>query len=101
MTVRVAHVVENFLSQCESSLIYSDESLQDYIVMRLESIITNIEELIQCVGTNIQLNQLRYRAQNYLRRFRPFSSLCALLVTGINMPTVVRHVTTVVDLGWI
>ena len=46
MTLSVARAVENFLYQCESCVTNSDESLRDNIVMRLESIITNLEKFM-------------------------------------------------------
>ena len=76
VTLSVARAVENFLYQCESCVTNSDESLRDNIVMRLESIITNLEKFMQYVGSNTHLHQLRSRAQSFLQRFQPFLSAC-------------------------
>ena len=51
----VVPAVENFLSECARSVATTDVSLRDYFCLRLDSIIMNLEELMQCVGTNCQL----------------------------------------------
>ena len=69
----VVPAVENFLSECARSVATTDVSLRDYFCLRLDSIIMNLEELMQCVGTNCQLQHLREQARMYHNRFERFS----------------------------
>ena len=48
----------------------------------------NLEELMQCVGTNCQLQHLREQARMYHNRFERFSNLCTKPVVSINAPNV-------------
>ena len=43
------------------------ESLGDYLAMRLESIITNLEELMEYIGSHSQLHRLQSHACEYIR----------------------------------
>ena len=46
----VVHIVECFLSECASSVMSNDESLLDYLSLRLDSVIRNLEEMMQYFG---------------------------------------------------
>ena len=61
----VVQAVESFLSECASSVATNDESLCDYMSLRLDSVIQNLEELMQYIGSHSQLQHLREQAHKY------------------------------------
>ena len=87
----VVHIVESFLSECTSSVMSNDESLLDYLSLRLDSVIRNSEELMQYVGSHSQLQCLREQAHNYLRRFECSINVCTQPVVCINPPCLERQ----------
>ena len=87
----VVQAVESFLSECASSVATNDESLCDYMSLRLDSVIRNLEELMQYVGSHSQLQRLREQAHKYLHRFERSINTCTQPVVGINSPGVERQ----------
>lgn len=77
----VVQTVEGFLSECASSIMTNDELLRDYLSLRLDSVIRNLEEVMQYVGSHSQL-RLRGQAHEYLHRFEHFSSGCGPVYNG-------------------
>ena len=80
--------MESVLSECESSIVSNDASLCEYFSLRLDAIITNLEELMQYVGSHSQLQHLRERARTYIHRFEHSNSSCTQPVVSINVPHV-------------
>ncbi len=91
MPASVVQAVENFLSQCGSSVATNDELLRDYLISRLEAVIANLEELMQCVGVSDPTRRLRYRACDYLHRFQCGEHVCTQAVAEINVFNITRY----------
>ncbi len=91
MITSVVQAAEDFLSQCGSSTATRDSSLQDYLISRLESLITNLEALMQCIGDNARVRQVRRRACEYLHRFQHGERSTSQSVAGINLFNVTQH----------
>lgn len=69
----------------------NDELLCDYLSLRLDSVIRNLEEVMQYVGSHSQLQRLRGQAHEYLRRFEHSSSGCTQPVVDIHLPSIERQ----------
>ena len=48
----VVQAVESFLSECASSVATKYKSLRYYMSLRLDSVIKNLEELVQYIGSH-------------------------------------------------
>ena len=55
---------------CERSVISNDEILREYLVMRLEAALTNVEEVMQYIDRDRRLLQLQSHICEYLHRFQ-------------------------------
>ena len=68
----------------------SDEA-EDFLMTRLGAVLSNVEELMQYVGMDGRLIQLRSHIRQCLRRLQPFLNTCTLPVDGIADPTELRQ----------
>ena len=69
----------------------SDEAEEDFLMTRLGAVSSNVEELMQYVGMDGRLIQLRSHIRQCLRRLQPFLNTCTLPVDGIADPTELRQ----------
>lgn len=85
--------VENFLTECglSAGLVSNNQSLRDYFVTRLEAVMTNLEEVMACVGTEVRLDLLLNRTREYLHRFQAYSNVSTQPVEGISAPSASRQ----------
>ena len=60
----------------------TDEA-QEFVVTRLEAVSSNVEEVMQYVGVEARLIQLRSRIPLCLHRFQPFQSTCTQAVDRV------------------
>ena len=89
VVANVVHAVESFRSECASSVMTNDESLCDYLSLRLDSVIRNLEELMQYVGSH---SQCESRHTSTLTDFNILAMyVCTQPVVGINPPGVERQ----------
>ena len=88
VVLSVVHAVEDFFAECGRCAMTSDESLHGYMTLRLESVIANVDELMQFVGSHSQLHCLQTRAREYLHRFQ--HSSCTQPAVNIAAPSIER-----------
>ena len=74
---------------CGRSVISNDEMLREYLVMRLEAALTNVEEVMQYVGRDRRLLQLRGRIHEYLHSFQAYTNVCTQAVEELHPSSVV------------
>ena len=90
VVINVIGAVENFLTECSRTEPPMEEAERDYMTTRLEAVSSNIEEVMQYVGIDPRLTQLRYRIRQHIQRLQPFATLCTQPVIGIHTTTQVR-----------